>query len=234
MMLDAFYSENHGKISFTRQQGSDFAKKIAGDFNPIHHVDTKHFCVPGDLLFAVVLHKYGVSQHMAFNFSGMVAGEMPLVLPKPAEQMVIADENGKQYLTVERSGESSQDPTLVEGLTKSYVTFSGQTFPHILVPQMQEKGVMINPDRPLVIYESMVIDLDRLDISAPELAFRDAELDVQGKRGTITLRFELTYDGKVVGKGVKKMVLSGLRDYDQQKIDEMVSNFNGEKAAYQN
>ena len=57
MQLNQYFSETDNSFEFTRQQASDFAKKVAGDFNPIHDVISKRFCVPGDLLFAVLLSK---------------------------------------------------------------------------------------------------------------------------------------------------------------------------------
>ena len=55
MIIDQFYSEPNGRVCFTREQGSNFAKQMANDFNPLHDADAKRFCIPGDLLFAVIL-----------------------------------------------------------------------------------------------------------------------------------------------------------------------------------
>ncbi len=72
MNIEKYYSLDGSKLSFTRQQGSDFAKTVAGDFNPLHNVDTTRFCIPGDLLFAVIIRHYGLHQIMGLSFSGMV------------------------------------------------------------------------------------------------------------------------------------------------------------------
>jgi len=82
MNIEDFYRMEGSRLSFTRQQGSDFAKRVAGDFNPIHHPDSKRFCVPGDLLFSVIVHHYGLRQNMAFHFSGMVDDSVQLLLPE--------------------------------------------------------------------------------------------------------------------------------------------------------
>ena len=58
MQLDEYYSDGNGHIAISREQASDFAKGVAGDFNPIHDVDAKRFCVPGDLLFSLALHTW--------------------------------------------------------------------------------------------------------------------------------------------------------------------------------
>ncbi len=233
MFLENFFIEDASGIRFTRQQGSTFAKQIAGDFNPIHDEDSKRFCVPGDLLFSLVLHKYGISEQMTFSFSGMVDEGKQLTLPESNEQLLICDTSGKEYLSITRSGKSNTDPSLIENLIKRYVAFSGQAFPHILVPLMKENGVMINPSRPMVIYESMSINLDNLAISNPDLQLSEAKLDVDGKRGKATLAFNVLENGSVVGKGTKSMVLSGLREYNQAAIDELVSDYNANKTAFQ-
>lgn len=233
MFLENFFIEDESGIHFTRQQGSTFAKQVAGDFNPIHDETSKRFCVPGDLLFSLVLYKYGISQQMCFTFSGMVDDSKRLVLPDETEQLIIKDTAEKEYLTIQRSGDTNKDPQLIEQLIKRYVEFSGQAFPHILVPLMKEHGVMINPARPMVIYESMSISMNRLNINNPSLKSSGATLAVNGKRGKVTLAFNVFENSDVVGSGSKSMVLSGLREYDQAKIDTLVDEYNTNKEAYQ-
>jgi len=80
---------------------------------------------------------------------------------------------------------------------------------------------MINPERPLVIYESMAINMDRLDIKNPELELAKSTFDVNGKRGSVCLEFNLKSGEEIVGTGKKKMVLSGLRAFDQDSIDQL-------------
>ena len=226
MLLEDFYSEDNSKVIFSRQQTNDFAKTIADDFNPIHNTDAKRFCVPGDLLFSLVLAKCGLSQKMRFVFSGMVNEGVALNFPDTASSALdIVDGDGKKYLSLERSGNTTQDKDLIRDLTHSYVRFSGQTFPHILVPLMSEQQVMINPDRPLVIYESMAIDLDRLDFEDPQLELTHSVLEVDGKRGNVRLEFCLKAGNETVGKGEKAMVISGLRTYDKEKVQAMVDNY---------
>lgn len=233
MLLDDYYDENQGSLCVSRQQASDFAKRVAGDFNPIHDENAKRFCVPGDLLFALVLNKYGLSQHMRFVFSGMVGDGVKLHFPAVGvDPIMITDNNGKDYLRIEHEGLTSKDPGLVQNLIQRYVEFSGQTFPHILVPLMAKHKVMINPDRPLVIYESMAIDMERLDISDPQLELSQSTLNVEGKRGSVCLEFCIKSAGQVVGKGRKNMVLSGLRKFEQQTIEQLENDYAARKQAY--
>jgi hypothetical protein len=232
MNIDRYFSETNGNICFTREQGSNFAKKMADDFNPLHDIDAKRFCIPGDLLFSIILAKYGISQHMQFVFSGMVVAGVQLLMPEPAEEIHIADEEGREYLRVKREGNISCDELLLQNLTRSYVQFSGQTFPHILVPLLAEQNVMIHPDRPLVIYESMSIDLDRLDIEKPLIRGDYNRLGVTGKRGTVELAFHLEDDGEVVGRGKKHMLLMGLREYDKDATEAAISSYNNSKTSF--
>lgn len=227
-MLSSFCQEESGILSFSREQGSRFAKTLADDFNPLHDTDAKRFCVPGDLLFSIVLKKYGISKKMSFSFLGMVTEKTRLVLPEASEELIITD-GVKSYLSVKRSGEVTQSQSLIENLIKSYVAFSGTTFPHVIVPLMAEQDAMINPARPMVMYQSMSIDLDRLDLTAPKLVFAQPKFEHEGKRGNITLPFDLIENDEVVGRGEKHMVVSGIKPYDETAIAELVAEYNSRK-----
>jgi hypothetical protein len=233
MSLTDFYTEQDHHIRISPQQASRFAKEVAGDFNPIHDPDARRFCVPGDLLFALVLARYGLRQRMRFRFAGMVGEGVQLCFPEEAGgEIHIRDAAGKEYLHIDCDGAGSQDPALIESLTRGYVAFSGQTFPHILLPLMKQHQVMLNPDRPMVIYESMTIDLDHLDFSVPQLELSDSRLEVDGKRGDVRLEFQLMADGAVVGRGTKAMVLSGLRPYEAEASQQLVQEYARRKDAH--
>lgn len=229
-MLARFYQQNDGYLTISKQQGSQFAKQIADDFNPLHDEQAKRFCVPGDLLFALVLENYGVSEKMHFTFSAMVDDKSKLHFPPAAQQFAIG-EGEKCYLSVTREGQNSRNQTLAHSLIKSYVEFSGTTFPHTIIPIMAAKGVMINPARPMVIYESMSIELNRLNLSAPSLKPAQHEFNYTGKRGKIILRFDLLDQGKVVGHGEKHMLVSGINQYCQQAVDDLTYFYNQRKQA---
>ena len=226
MDLKNYYSNSDSKFQFTRQQASKFAKNIAGDFNPIHDQDHKRFCVPGDLLFSLVLHHFGISEQMKCEFGGMVSDQVALHFTETDNQQInICDEKEKVYLTVKRSGNVTKNPELINNLIQAYVGFSGQTFPHILVPLMKQHKMMINPDRPLVIYNSMLIDINDLNISNPSLELVNSKMDIDGKRGNVCLQFHFIEDGKVVGTGEKNMVLSSLRGFEEDKITQLVETY---------
>jgi hypothetical protein len=229
MLIDQYYNVSDGKISFTREQGSNFAKQVADDFNPIHDVDARRFCIPGDLLFAIILARYGLNRHMEFGFTGMVVDGIELIMPEAADVLAIEDTAGKQYLTIRRTGANTYEPALIDNLTRGYVEFSGHTFPHILVPLLAEQNVMINPERPVVMYDSMSIDLDRLDIETPTLQGDHNELSITGKRGEVKLAFNLVENGVIVGRGRKRMILSGLREYDEAAMAATVTSLNQRK-----
>ena len=227
MLIDQYYNDTDGKVTFTRLQASDFAKQIADDFNPLHDINAKRFCVPGDLLFSLVLAKYGCSKHMRFAFLGMVTNEVTLNMPADSPQLSIKGVNGKEYLSIEHSGDNSRDIELIDNLTRSYVTFSGHTFPHILVPLMEEKGVMINPARPMVMYQSMQLDLDRLDLTNIDLELDKEKtmFEVNGKRGNVCLAFNLIADQQIIGRGEKHMVVSGLRPFEKSAVDTLIVDY---------
>lgn len=234
MNINHYFNQSEtSSFSFTRQQASSFAKDIAGDFNPLHDIETKKFCVPGDLLFSVALAKLGVSKQMQFTFSGMVSDGIELDFScTDAVDINVVDANGKEYLSINRNGELSDNKALAATLAQRYVEFSGHTFPHVLVPLMEKENAMINPARPLVIYENMSIDLHRLDITNPTLEVTNTELQVNGKRGRAILQFCFKEGDEVVGHGEKQMALSGLREFDSEVINAVVEDYDVRKKAH--
>jgi hypothetical protein len=162
----------------------------------------------------------------------MVTEETRLTFPNNiANEASIKDES-KDYVKVAVEGNSTVNSTTIESLTKAYVEFSGHTFPHILVALMAKEGVMINPARPMIMYESMSIELNNLNFDDVELVLADSILSIDGKRGTADLIFDLKSNGEVIGHGKKHMLLSGLRPYEQAVIDDVVNQYNDTKKAY--
>ena len=233
MQLSDYYSLISDYLQFSRSGSSTFAKRIAGDFNPIHNVDAKRFCVPGDLLFAVLLDHYGVRQSMQLEFSGMVLESTKLALPpQTGEYFSLCDLQGKSYLQVALAGEEGHDSHFINELTLRYVQFSGRSFPNILVPLMRDKGVMINPERPLIIYKSMRIELQVLAGETITLTLKDADMEVLGKRGEVYLRFSISAAGVCIGHGEKHLSIRGLRDYDPSQTNAIVDGYMAAKSDY--
>lgn len=233
MFIENFCPLSADKISFTRQQGSDFAKQVADDFNPLHNIDAKRFCVPGDLLFSIIIAKSGLHKNMTFDFSGMVSDNVNLTFPQKIDDSFdIKDDKDKTCLSVHVSGDKTHNSTLINALTKAYVDFSGHTFPDILIKLMSENSVMINPARPMVMYQSMSIDLHTFDAESVTLKLAKTSLSIDGKRGDAWLEFDLLSNGNVIGHGKKHMLLSGLRSYEQESIDAMVKQYSESKRSY--
>lgn len=232
MFVEDFCNQSGDTMSFSRQQGSDFAKKIAGDFNPLHDIDNSRFCVPGDLLFSLSLSRFGISQSMTFDFQGMIGGESELHFVDSTNNIRVEDKNQKSYMSVSRDGETCSNPVFIEGLIRSYVAFSGKTFPHIIVALMKQEGVMVNPTRPMVIYDNMKLSLTNFSESAPEVVLKGSKFDVDGKRGMVTMAFDLRADGQSIGSGEKQIIMSGLRPYDQEGINKLIEIYDEARETY--
>ena len=232
MFIDQYCTPlENNYFSFTRQQASDFARHVANDFNPLHDVDNSRFCVPGDLLFAKAVMFQGLSTDTKVTFSGMVTDGVELeIRSNEAGHKSVFDRSGKQYLDIESHGEQSHDYEMIERLIRSYVAFSGANFPDVFIPLMKANNVMVNTVRPLVIYENMSLQLDRLDLVDPVIESAGAELVLNGKRGKVILKFIYCDQGKEVGCGQKTMLCSGLRPYDQQAIDTMIELYHQRRA----
>lgn len=234
MFVQDFFSEANGKVMITAKQGSMFAKEIAGDFNPLHDHDYKRFCVPGDLLFSIVLAKYGLSKKMLFTFSGMLGhGGITLSFPVTSQNKFdIVASNNKTILKIERHGEKAYGQTMIDTLVCDYAAFSGRSFPCALVQLMAEHGVMFNPKRPLVIYHSMFMEFKHLNFSRIEVEMLEPKLDINKKRADAYLYFQVISDGQIVGTGFKKIVISGLLNYNEESMRIFVDNYLAKKNAH--
>ncbi len=221
------------KVCVSAEQGNNFAKRVADDFNPIHDTDSKRFCVPGDLLFAIALDQYGVHQSMDFRFQELIKADTCMSYPQVdisgAGSISVLSDRDKAVLGIQFDGEVSVDDDKLEQLVRNYVVFSGKNFPGILVPLMKQHEVMINPARPLVIYESMSLHFDTLDFTDLRIELADTTLAVNSKRGNAELHFSLFDHDREIGRGLKKLVLSGLRPYEQSAIDQMCEQYSSSK-----
>jgi len=235
--VDDYYkytvSQPSGTLEFTREASSAFAKDIAGDFNPIHNPDARRFCVPGDLLFAVVLDLFKVRAKMDFEFEQMVDASVTLEVPVQEQRLQMVDASDKCYLDVAFSGDAVESDAANQSLIEAYVKFSGQTFPFLLTDLMKKHGVMINAQRPLIFYRKMSIELQDTQCDDFDLAFTGSTLKLDGKKGEVELLFDIVSSHKVVGTGCKNMLLGGLREYQQEAIDNLVVEYNSIKSQYQ-
>lgn len=233
MFLDQFFTEDNDVISITEEQASKFAKHICADFNPIHDPGTRRFCVPGDLLFALVLSKYGLSEKMSFKFTSMASAASKLYFP-PSEpgSFTIKDGQGKTIIEVNYSGEKTYDTSLIEAMITRYAAFSGENFPTILLPLMEHHNVMFNPARPLVVYDSMWFKLENVVFADPTVELQKTELQVKRKRADQFLFFNFLSGGKPVGSGLKKVVLGGIKPYDKAQIKAFADGYESLRSTF--
>ncbi len=234
MNLSEYFQTHNGRLTFEPAKASAFAKQVAGDFNPLHDPDNKRFCVPGDLLFCVLLNQYGLHENIAVEFAGMLDGTSSVSLPSElGDRTHLKDSRDRDVLIATCRGKKTDDAAFVSELSEQYVKFSGKTFPDVLEPLMREHDVMINPTRPLVIYQSMQLSMDKLSGGAVDVSLSNATLDVEGKKGLVELAFELVSDNQLIGKGSKSMVLGGLRPFDATSMQTVVDDYNALKSAAQ-
>ena len=232
--LGPFYNETSEGLTVSAEQASRFAKEVAGDFNPIHDVDARRFCVPGDLLFAIVVERYGLYANMTVHFRNMVGDQTPLLFAQgDGGTVTVSDRTGKVFLEAVCGGEMTKDIQTTEEFTRQYVAFSGLNFPHYMKPLMEKHGVMFNPQRPLVIYDSMEVKMEQVGAAGMQLSFVGSTLEVDGKRADALLQFEMQAGDKAIGTGCKKLVIGGLRPYDEQVMLDVVKEFYRLKDAYE-
>ena len=235
MLLESYYTKRDNVISISAEQASRFAKTQCHDFNPIHDPENKRFCVPGDLLFALALNEYGVSESMSFTFTNMVGDNVGVVFPEAdGDHIVITNENGRSVLEIKKQGSTSHDPDLIESLIKNYVAFSGQNFPTLLMPLMKKHNVMFNPARPLVMYNSMSFEFDTLSLNNPvNVKLADSYFEVQPKRADNFLHFDIVDGGQAIGRGIKKLVVAGLKPYEHDSITAFSDAYEARRSAFE-
>ncbi|QUM79598.1 DUF3581 family protein [Moritella sp. 5] len=233
MFLNEFYSQKDSSFRFTQQQASRFAKTVANDYNKIHDVDNKRFCVPGDLLFAVSLAKFGLSETMKINFTGMVKNDVDLQFsPLLNNKTAIVNADEQAFMELELGGSASYDEEIISKIIKEYVQFSGKNFPEIMVPLMRSENLMFNPARALIMYKCMQINLTRVDVKSIALKFDEAIINVQGKRATVTFKFDFYEGDEKVGTGQKEMLLSGLIPYEESVMNGVIADYQAAKTKY--
>jgi len=234
MLLESYYTKSDNVIRVSARQASRFAKTQCHDFNPIHDPENKRFCVPGDLLFSIALNEYGISESMSFTFTNMVGDNVGVNFPEDdGENIIITNENGRSVLEISRKGKSSRDPELIESLIKNYVVFSGQNFPTLLMPLMKKHNVMFNPARPLVMYNSMSFEFNTLSLANPlEVKLAKSVFDVKPKRADNFLHFDIADGEKTIGRGIKKLVVAGLKPYDHESITAFSDAYEARRLAF--
>ncbi|MGB5443988.1 MAG: DUF3581 domain-containing protein [Psychromonas sp.] len=234
MLLESYYTKRDNIIRVSALQASNFAKQQCHDFNPIHDPDSKRFCVPGDLLFSLALHEYGVSESMSFTFTNMVGADVGIIFPEAeGDDIIITNEQGKSVLEIKKQGNTSYDPVLIESLIKNYVVFSGQNFPTLLMPLMKKHNVMFNPARPLVMYNSMSFEFDNLSLDNPvDVKLADSYFEVEPKRANNFLHFDIADGERAIGRGIKKLVVAGLKPYEHDVITAFSEAYEARRAAF--
>ncbi|MFO7858128.1 MAG: DUF3581 family protein [Ectothiorhodospiraceae bacterium] len=226
MLIDTYNYPDEDGVKVSAKQGCRFAKEVAGDFNPIHDAEARRFCVPGDLLVAMVLRRQGLVPQMRVRFRGMVGADVPLVFQDDSsEQVRMTDAQGRTFVEVEQAGTPIKDPERIDAFTRQYSAFSGRTFPELLEPLLREHGVMFNPDRPLVFYDSVNLTLDATPGTSPELSLADSELEVAGRRADAHLTFTITNGGRTIGRGTKTAVVSGLQAWDEARMQDVLARY---------
>ena len=221
-------------VRISSKQASDFAKDIAGDFNPIHDHDSKRFCVPGDLLFTESIRRLGLYQSMHFDFIEMLAADVDIQYPlKVAEgRHFITNSTGKNLVGIDIAGQQLSNQSFAAQFTLDYIQFSARSFPDILVPLMKQHSKMINPSRPLVIYQSMSFQFEETAMAQVDLTLDNCQLEIDGKRGYALFSFNLSSSGKTIGRGKKKLELSGLRDYQDDDMNQLTNDYLCKKRQY--
>ena len=97
---------------------------------------------------------------------------------------------------------------------------------------MKQHGKMINTSRPLIIYQSMSFQFEETATTQIDLTLDKSQLDIEGKRGRALFTFTLCSAGQTIGHGEKKLILSGLRDYQEDVMEQLTNDYLDKKKQY--
>ena len=76
----------------------------------------------------------------------------------------------------------------------------------------------------------LALEFEFLPSQKVDLSLTASSLSVEGKRGNALLQFSLKENGKLIGSGEKRMILSNLVPYDDVQMTQMVLEYNSRKA----
>jgi acetylornithine deacetylase/succinyl-diaminopimelate desuccinylase-like protein len=78
----------------------------------------------------------------------------------------------------------------------------------------------------------MTLTFKHLDFTNPVLEMLEPNMEVNGKRATAYLHFQIRAGEEIVGSGFKKLAVSGLRDYEEQPLQAFVDEYLARKNDY--
>ncbi|WP_413699117.1 DUF3581 family protein [Psychromonas sp. KJ10-10] len=92
---------------------------------------------------------------------------------------------------------------------------------------------MFNTNRPLVMYNSMSFEFSSLNFTHPMgLKLAKSTLDVEPKRANSFLYFDLFDGDKIQGQGIKKLVVAGLKPYQDEAINAFAAQYEARRDAF--
>jgi len=91
---------------------------------------------------------------------------------------------------------------------------------------------MFNLNRPLVIYESMTLSFDHLDFRQASVEMLEPKMEVNGKRASAYLHFQIKTGKNVVGTGFKKLAISVQNGYESEPMQAFVDDYLARKNDY--
>jgi len=217
--------ENGGVYFIDKESGSNFAKDICKDLNPIHNVESKKFIMLGDFLFALYVNEYGFPKNREVIFKNPIKINS---LENSGLEVIVSKEG--IFVGNQKKVESSVEDFLFfdESLLLQYCEISGSLFPDKLWGVFESSGLMPNFKRGIVMYTGVNFgfnfNLDSLygDI---ELDLDNVDYEIVSNRLFLKANVKVDLNGENVGSICKNLVCLGCVDYNKEKFDFLVENY---------
>lgn len=217
-----------GKYLVSEKDGSNFAKEVCLDYNPIHDEGNLDFAVPGDLLLSLFVWQNGLPCDGSVAFKKPVKGDLELKIDLDGisnsgtdEELVILKNLSSIYLTSIK---------FYKDFMAEYCLLSGSLFPEKLGEVFSDSGLMPGVEKPLVMYSGVDFDLnmDKFSLYDCDLSLNLGEINYKVLRKNmmkIGVGVDVLIDDENVGSLTKNLVCFETVPFSEAGLSELVTRY---------
>lgn len=208
---------------------SAYARNVAKDFNPIHSHLAKKYCVPGDLIFALITEMHGAHNYMRVDFLNRVGAECKLFFDTKRIALALLDVDKKLYAELATAGDKSVCPKRLKTVSNVVVSCTSGYFPYKLIDNLREENVMLSIRRSMVMLKSIEVELRNIHSASSLVAkYQSSGLELSGKRGEVKVYFQLfDDDGISVGFVTKTVLIIGIEKFNDKASKQYLDDYEG-------
>lgn len=204
-----------------------YARNVVKDFNPIHNHLAKNYCVPGDLIFALMVERGGVHGSMRMDFLNRVGKDSEYIFVSGKAGMALLDRGNKVQAQLIGSGDASVCVKCISAVSDAVLSCTSSYFPYKMMRSLRAENLMLSGCRSLVILKSIEVNVSDLHFASDLTAvFCSSSLRHSGRRGTIDAHFQLVGgNGQVLGQVIKTALIIGIERFNGKRSAQYLENY---------